>query len=100
MRRNQLTITYPEGDAQQLHQVLLQLKKKQMAESLSILSCSNCRETGATGGSQVKTITIRLAALEAAMLVEIQKRNKDYRDIQSFFLCQIREEYRKELGLA
>ena len=27
MRRNQLTITYPEGDAQQLHQVLLQLKK-------------------------------------------------------------------------
>ena len=71
-----------------------------MAESLSILSCSNCRETGATGGSQVKTITIRLAAPEAAMLVEIQKRNKDYRDIQSFFLCQIREEYRKELGLA
>ena len=27
MRRNQLTITYPEGDAQQLDQVLLQLKK-------------------------------------------------------------------------
>jgi len=27
MRRNQLTITCPEGDAQQLHQVLLQLKK-------------------------------------------------------------------------
>ena len=48
----------------------------------------------------MKTITIRLAAPEAAMLVEIQKRNKDYRDIQSFFLCQIREEYRKELGLA
>jgi len=57
-------------------------------------------KSGATGGSQVKTITIRLAAPEAAMLVEIQKRNKDYRDIQSFFLCQIREEYRKELGLA
>jgi len=26
MRRNQLTITYPEGDAQQLHQTLLLLK--------------------------------------------------------------------------
>jgi len=29
MRRNQLTITYPEGDAQQLHQALLQLKRSQ-----------------------------------------------------------------------
>ena len=27
MRRNQLTITYPEGDAEQLHQALLLLKK-------------------------------------------------------------------------
>ena len=27
MRRNQLTITYPEGDAQQLHHALLLLKK-------------------------------------------------------------------------
>jgi len=27
MRRNQLIITYPEGDAQQLHQSLLLLKK-------------------------------------------------------------------------
>ena len=26
MRRNQLTITYPEGDAQKLHQTLLLLK--------------------------------------------------------------------------
>ena len=29
MRRNQLTITYPEGDAQQLHQALLLLKRSQ-----------------------------------------------------------------------
>lgn len=28
MRRNQLTITYPEGDAQQLHQALLLLKRR------------------------------------------------------------------------
>lgn len=27
MRRNQLTITYPEGDAQQLHQAMLHLKR-------------------------------------------------------------------------
>jgi len=27
MRRNQLTITYPEGEAQQLHKALLLLKK-------------------------------------------------------------------------
>jgi len=27
MRRHQLTITYPKGDAQQLHQALLLLKK-------------------------------------------------------------------------
>ena len=27
MRRNQLTITYPEGEAQQLHRALLLLKK-------------------------------------------------------------------------
>jgi len=27
MRRNQLTITYPEGDAQQLHQALLLLER-------------------------------------------------------------------------
>jgi len=27
MRKNQLTITYPEGDAKQIHQALLLLKK-------------------------------------------------------------------------
>ena len=48
----------------------------------------------------MKTITIRLAAPEAAMLAEIQKRKKDYRDIQSLILSQIYEEYRKEFGFA
>jgi len=28
MRKSQLTITYPEGDAQQLHQALLLLKRR------------------------------------------------------------------------
>ena len=27
MRRNQITITYPEGDAQQLHQALILLRR-------------------------------------------------------------------------
>ena len=30
----------------------------------------------------MKTITIRLPDVEAAMLVEVQKRNRDYGDIQ------------------
>ena len=51
------------------------------------------------GPPKMKTITIRLAAPEAAMLIELQKLNKYYRDVQSFFLCQIREEYMKQLGL-
>jgi hypothetical protein len=43
----------------------------------------------------MKTITIRLPDVEAAMLVEVQKRNKDFRDIQVFFLDKIRREYAK-----
>ena len=50
MRRNQLTITYPEGDAQQLHQALLLLKRSRclnisafcrvaIAEKLERLQC-------------------------------------------------------------
>ena len=34
----------------------------------------------------MKTITIRLPDVEAAMLVEVQKRNKLLKDIQVFFL--------------
>jgi len=43
----------------------------------------------------VKTITIRLPDVEAAMLVEVQKVNKAYRDIQELLLSQIRQEYQK-----
>jgi len=35
MRRNQLTITYPAGDAQQLHQALLLLLKKSRCLKIS-----------------------------------------------------------------
>jgi len=43
----------------------------------------------------VKTITIRLPDVEAAMLVEVQKRNKLLKDIQVFLLDNIRREYAK-----
>jgi len=43
----------------------------------------------------MKTITIRLPDVEAAMLIEVQKRNKLLKDIQVFFLEKIRHEYAK-----
>jgi len=43
----------------------------------------------------MKTITIRLPDVEAAMLVEVQKVNKAYRDLQAHILRQIRQEYVK-----
>jgi len=44
----------------------------------------------------MKTITIRLPDVEAAMLVEVQKRNKTYKDLQRLFLQQIRAEFHKK----
>jgi hypothetical protein len=41
----------------------------------------------------VKTITIRLPDVEAAMLAEVQKRNKSYRDIEGVLMQQIRQKY-------
>ncbi len=43
----------------------------------------------------MKTITIRLPDVEAAMLMEVQKRNKSYRDLQGLIFSQIRQEYAK-----
>ena len=43
----------------------------------------------------MKTITIRLPDVEAAMLIEVQKVNKAYRDIQGLLVSQIQEEYAK-----
>jgi hypothetical protein len=56
-------------------------------ECLSVLLGSDCRktgETGACGGSQLKSITIQSLDAGAAMLVEVQMVNKAYRDIQSY----------------
>ncbi len=46
----------------------------------------------------MKTITIRLPDVEAAMLVEVQKRKIELRDIQLFLLRYIRKEF--ELTMA
>ena len=43
----------------------------------------------------MKTITMRIPAVEAAMLVELQKINKSFRDLQKLLLDLIREEYSK-----
>ena len=68
-------------------------EEKQMPQYLSILQRSDCRKAGATGGNQMKTITIRLPDVEAAMLLEVQKVNRAYRDLQGLLMSQIREEY-------
>ena len=43
----------------------------------------------------MKTITIRLPDVEAAMLIEVQKRNKAFKDLQLLVVQQIRLEYKK-----
>ena len=43
----------------------------------------------------MKTITIRLPDVEAAMLVEVQKVNKAYKDLQGLLINQIQTEYQK-----
>jgi hypothetical protein len=43
----------------------------------------------------MKTIRFHLHPVEEAMLMEVQKSNKRYRDIESLLLGLIREEYAK-----
>ena len=43
----------------------------------------------------MKTITIRLPDVEAAMLIEVQKGNRAYRDLQGLLISQIQQEYAK-----
>jgi hypothetical protein len=46
----------------------------------------------------MKTVTIRLPDVEAAMLVEVQKKNKAFKDLQQLLIQQIRQEYHKTSG--
>jgi hypothetical protein len=43
----------------------------------------------------MKTIIIRLPDVEAAMLLEVGKVNKAYRDLQGLLISQIQREYQK-----
>ena len=43
----------------------------------------------------MKTITLRLPDVEAAMLIEVQKRNKAFKDLQQLLIQQIRQEYQE-----
>ena len=43
----------------------------------------------------MKSITIRLPDVEAAMLVEVQKKNNAFKDLQQLMIQQIRQVYRK-----
>mgnify|MGYP004105811345 CR=1 FL=1 len=46
----------------------------------------------------MKTITIRKPDVEAAMLLEVQKRNKASKDLQQLMIQQLRQEYQKTSG--
>ena len=46
----------------------------------------------------MKTIAIRLPDVEAAMLVEVQKGNKAFKDLQQLLIQQIRQEHQKTSG--
>ena len=43
----------------------------------------------------MKTITIRLPDVEAAMLLDVLKKKKVYRDLSAFMISQIHQEYQK-----
>ena len=43
----------------------------------------------------MKTITIRLPDVETAMLVEVQKVNRTYKNLQGLLINQIRQEYQQ-----
>ena len=47
----------------------------------------------------MKTITIRLPDVEAAMLLEVQKRNKAFKDLQQLLIQQILQEYKILMGI-
>ena len=45
----------------------------------------------------MKTITIRLTDVEAAMLMELEKRNKAFKDLRLLMVQRIHQEYFGEL---
>ena len=63
---------------------------------ICLLPCSNRRETPTppTAGNQMKTITLRIPAVEAAMLQELQKTHKSFRNLEGLVLGLIGDTYR------
>jgi hypothetical protein len=43
----------------------------------------------------MKTIRIHLQGVEEAMLLEVQKRNQRFRDLEALLVEQIRQEYQR-----
>jgi hypothetical protein len=48
----------------------------------------------AGGGHQMKTFTIRLPEVEAAMLAELQKKNPKIKDLAAYLVELIRVQYK------
>ena len=71
------------------------VEEKPLLECLCILQEGDSREAGATGGSPMKTITIRLPDVEAAMLLEVQKKNLRIKDLSVYIFERIRLEYKQ-----
>jgi hypothetical protein len=46
----------------------------------------------------MKTLTLRIPDVEAAMLLEVQNSNKSFRDLQGLLLGLIRQEYQNAAG--
>lgn len=72
------------------------IEEKPLPEYLSLLQESDCREAGATGGSQMKSITIRFTDVEAAMLIELKRKNNSLKDFQRWVADKIKAEYRAD----
>jgi len=47
----------------------------------------------------MKTITVQLPDVEAAMLLEVQKRNKSFRNMPSLVIRLIKQEYEAQAKL-
>ena len=79
MRRSQITITYPAGEAQQLHQVLLLPEKKPSSQCVGILSCGDCREAGKSWQKRWRNVvksSIRISGVEMEMMKKLQTAKK------------------------
>ena len=86
----------PQGRGSTTSSGTAPIEEKPLPEYLRILQSSDCGEARAVGGSQVKTITIRLPDVEAAMLVEVQRSNPAYRDLSKLLISLIRKSYQRK----